>query len=182
MAENNFLKFSNRQSFEEYCDKINHFRKGEMICLTDENKILIYDGEEFKEVRAKETGEGVSISLYDLNKSIVSQLPIKETYAELSQERNLINEFHKVINSETYMLLCKDISYYTIFNSRKNRVSDFVTLGHAVIECAQDVGKIVSADLIEDNSAIEIWVRTAEDDNLCMYLFDCKSLTVTFGG
>ena len=120
--------------------------------------------------------------MYDLNKSIVSQLPIKETYAELSQERNLINEFHKVINSETYMLLCKDISYYTIFNSRKNRVSDFGTLGHAVIECAQDVGKIVSADLIEDNSAIDIWVRTAEDDNLCMYLFDCKSLTVTFGG
>lgn len=185
MSENNYsLTFPNRQSFEDYFSKINNFKTNEIIFLADEKRFAMFDGEQFIDIpdKVQVTGEGLSMSLYELNKTIVSQLPIKETYAELSQERNLINEFHENIKSETYMLLCKDISYYTIFNNRKNKVNDFGTLGHAVVECAQDVGKIISADVTEDNSAIEIWVRTAENDNLCMYLFDCKNLTVTFGG
>jgi hypothetical protein len=79
------------------------------------------------------------------------------------------------------MLLCKDISYYTIFENENTKACDFGTLGHAVLECVQDVGKIISADLTEDQGAIEIWVRTPEEDNLCMYLFNCEGLVVSFG-
>lgn len=178
-----YLHFPNQPSLDKYLSTINNFHKGEVVYLSDDEKFVMYDGEKFIDIpeKVQMTGEGLSMSMYELNKTIMSQLPVKETYADLSEERNLINDFHKKNGCRFYMLLCKDISYYTVFENEKIKVSDFGTLGHAVLECAQDVGKIISADLTEDQGAIEIWVRTLEEDNLCMYLFNCEGLVVSFG-
>ena len=78
------------------------------------------------------------------------------------------------------MLLCKDISYYTIFTYEGNKMANYETLGAAVLDCLQNVGQLVCADITEDGNAVEIWVRT-EDDNICMYLFKCADLMVTYG-
>ena len=121
------------------------------------------------------------MSLYELNKTIVAQLPVKETNADLSDIRNTIDNFRKSIGASNFMLLCKDISYYTIFQNDEPKMCDFRTLGYAVTECAQDIGKIICADIVPDGAAVEIWVRTPEDDNLCMYLFNCTNLIVTYG-
>lgn len=181
--EKQYLQFSNMDSLDKYFNTLNNFQTGEIVYLTDDEKFVMFDGEKFVDIpdKVQVTGEGLSMSVYELNKTIMSQLPVKETYAELSEERNLINDFHKNGAHRFYMLLCRDISYYTIFENEKTKMSDFGSLGHAVIECLQSVGKIICADLTEDRGAIEIWVRTPEDDNLCMYLFNCEDLVVSFG-
>jgi hypothetical protein len=78
------------------------------------------------------------------------------------------------------MLLCKDISYYTIFTYEGSKIAHYETLGQAVLDCILNVGQLVCVDETPDGNAIEIWVRT-EDDNICMYLFNCSELMVTYG-
>ena len=178
------LQFPTLDSLRKYAEKVNNFHIGEIIYLTDEEKVVMFNGTDFVDVPtdAKIEGNGLNMTLYELNKSIISQLPVKTTPAEQKPSRDVIDNFFKKHNCKHYMLLCKDISYYTIFQySSDNRMTDFDTLGHAVLDCLLDVGKLVCADLLEDDSAIEIWVRTSEDENLCMYLFECEKLIVTFG-
>lgn len=118
----------------------------------------------------------LSMTAYDLNKSIMTSMPILEN---LDDAIKLINE--KMWRFDHLMLLCKDISYYTIFYKDDNQ-EEFPTRGDAILTCAQDVGKIITVDYMEASDTIEIWVRTAENDNLCMCLFDCAGLMVGFKG
>lgn len=176
------MTFETLVSLQEYMKKVNNFSKGEIIYLTKDNKCVMYDGEDFVEItdKAEFKGEGLSMSLYELNKSIIAQLPTKPTYSEQGEDRKLINKFFNSIGRTSYMLLCKDISYYTIFTYEGNKMANYETLGAAVLDCLQNVGQFVCADITEDGNAVEIWVRT-EDDNICMYLFKCADLMVTYG-
>lgn len=177
------MEFKTLISLKDYKNKINSFRQGDIVYLTEEKKYVMYDGDDFVDMPTTATvnsGTGLQMSLYDLNKTIIAQLPVKETYAEQSDERKLINKFFSSIGRTSYMLLCKDISYYTIFTYEGNKMANYETLGEAVLDCLQSVGKLVCADLTEDGNAVEIWVRT-EEDNLCMYLFKCADLMVTYG-
>lgn len=117
------------------------------------------------------------MNLYDLNKQLVGQLPIKEN---LDSEKEMINNHWKDNYTSRLMLLCNDINYYTIFEHVPCG-PEFNNIADAVIECAQDIGQIICVDIV-DAGNIEIWVRTPEENNLCMYLFDCKRLCVSFGG
>lgn len=69
------------------------------------------------------------------------------------------------------MMLCKELSYYTVFE--KDFVTyDCLSLGHGVIECLDNVGAIHGVD---DNGegALEIWVKSFNDDNMyCLLLFN----------
>ena len=177
------MEFKTLVSLKDYQNKINNFQVGEIIYLTEDKQYVMYDGNDFVNVPEKvtiNTEQGMQMSLYDLNKTIIAQLPVKETYADQSDERELINKFFSDIGNTSYMLLCKDISYYTIFIYEGNETANYETLGEAVLDCLQSVGKLVCADLTEDGNAVEIWVRV-EDDNLCMYLFKCAELMVTYG-
>lgn len=181
--EKQYIEFSNKDSLDKYFKTLNNFQTGEIVYLTNDDKFVMFDGEKFVDIpdKAKASGEGLSMSLYELNKTIIAQLPVKETNADMSDVRNTIDDFRKSIGASAFMLLCKDISYYTIFQNDEPKMCDFETLGYAVTECAQDIGKIICADIVPDGAAVEIWVRTPEDDNLCMYLFNCTNLIVTYG-
>jgi hypothetical protein len=54
--------------------KVNNFSKGEIIHLTDDEKYVMYDGEKFVDIpdKVQMEGDGLSMSLYELNKSIIS--------------------------------------------------------------------------------------------------------------
>lgn len=166
------MQFKNQKQLDSY--PIARFSNGEIVFLTEENLYKVYDNGEWKDIVE---GDGISMSLYDLNKSIISQLPKLE---DLTTAIDLINEFDKFVDSEYYMLLCRDISYYTIFNHFINSDNEFSNLGEAVLTCAQEIGELVSVELTTDKGAIEIWVKTNED-SLCMYLFNCANLIVNWG-
>ena len=170
------MQFKNQKQLDSY--PVARFSDGEMVFLTEEKLYKIYDNGEWKDLpKANIEGDGISMSLYDLNKSIISQLPKLE---DLTTATNLINEFDKVVDSEYYMLLCRDISYYTIFNHFINSDNEFSNLGEAVLTCAQEIGELVSVEQTTDKNAIEIWVKTNKD-SLCMYLFNCANLIVNWG-
>ena len=167
------ISFASVEQLNNYTEKINRFEKGEIAYIKDTDQFFTYDGEQW----TKSKTEGLSLNLYDLNKMIIQQMEEADN-KKIETFINRLNDYNKSINSNYYMLLCKDISYYTVFTNG----NEFETFGEAVITCAQDVGKVINADLTEDNRAVEIWVRNEAEEVYCMYLFDCQQMIVTYGG
>lgn len=162
-------------------EKVNRFKEGEIVYLTDLNKYVIYHNcqwEDLSDFQVK--GENnITMSNYDLNKQIISQLPIQD---DLTQSKNVIEKFiNDNAHSNNFMLLCKDISYYTIFRKTDNFNAHYATSGDAVLNCANDVGDIIAVDYMDSTNTVEIWIRTYNNqDNICMVLFDCEDFIVTF--
>lgn len=166
---------------------VNRFEPGEIVYITDTDQVMMWSEKgEWIEIRKdaiennipKEIDTGMTV--YDLNKTIISQLQPKSAL-ELQPCISIINQYHDQHNSEFYLLLCKEISYYTIFAMRDPTfLTDFPSLGSAAVSCAQDIGQIVSVDPSSENDAVEIWVRSPEGDK-CMYLFDATGFVVTCG-
>lgn len=153
-----------------------HLNKNEIVYVVDEKKFYFWTGDEWSEYKAN---GGLNLNLYEFNKTLISQLPVLEDFTEAVEIIQNILYGHE---NEHFMLLCKDISYYTVFYKTEGIFCNFETFGEAVITCAEDIGKVISVDYIEDQNAVEIWVRTEQNENLCMYLFNCESMFVSFGG
>ena len=79
------------------------------------------------------------LTLYDLNKQMVAQLaPIDMTDEEVSKRyTKAFNEFSKNIKNKYYMLLCRELNYFTLFHkSSKNSE----TMGDIVQEILGNYG------------------------------------------
>lgn len=118
-----------------------------------------------------EGNAGLNLNLYDLNKQIMSQLP-DMTEEQIDNGREIIKKYLQEQENEFYMLLCRDISYYTLFQT-SNLITE-PAAADEVIECAKEIGALKSIDANEAN-AIEIWVHPVEQDPMVMYLFSYDS-------
>ena len=109
----------------------------------------------------------LQMNLYDLNKQIISQMPALD---EEGVERALMTVMAYIKNTENkfYMLLCRDINYYTLFNISTNITEPYAC--EEVLACAKDLGAVKSVE-VNDNNAIEIWVQGEDDEARVMYLF-----------
>lgn len=110
----------------------------------------------------------LSVSLYDMNKSIIGKKKPMQTQELLEKKQNIRNFVNKT-NNKYYMLLCRELNYYTLFDKQdlliiKDNIED------AVIECAQDYGDILNINE-SGEGAIEVWIRNNEDKNVYMLLF-----------
>lgn len=163
-------------------EKTNRFQKGDIVFLTDKNQLVMYDGVEWIKIQEEIKAEGTSnieMTTYDINKQLIAQLPILEDW---TAEKEIINKYANSFTSNNYLFLCKDISYYTIFQTEIFN-PDFPTFGEAVLTCAHDIGDIVAVDYMEVTNTIEIWVRQfSTNENLCMVLFNCQDFIVTYAG
>ena len=106
--------------------------------------------------------------MYDINKQIISQLPVMSDEAiadALVELRRFIDE----TNNKFYMLLCRDIHYYTLF-MRDLKLAD-ETIEDVLLECAHTLGDIKAIDRVD--GAIEIWVENEffENGPYAMYFF-----------
>ena len=120
----------------------------------------------------------VSMSLYDINKGLVNQLSpcTEERIEEIKQE---INDEFQNLNNEYFMLLCKELSYYTVLRKQPDETNDFKDLGTAVISLAQEMDKdIMAGDKFEGR--YEIWLKDEEDSN-CFILFPYDQGVVIYG-
>ena len=109
----------------------------------------------------------LQMNLYDLNKQIISQMAILSE-EDLVDSKTLIRDYLREQNNYFYMLLCKELSYYTILHAVRG-ANELPAAADEVIACIQNVGDIKSIDRNNDN-AIEIWVQR-EDEAVVMYLF-----------
>ena len=104
---------------------------------------------------------------YDLNKQIVGQLPVLEGEG-LETARSTVKTFVEEINQEYYMLLCRELNYYTVFqmmNESENNIVD------EVIACSDYIGYIKSIERLD--GAVEVWVTERDNDKetYVMYFF-----------
>ena len=123
--------------------------------------------------------KGLSMNLYDLNKSIFNQLePMTNT--DISDKINLIEELHSEFMNNHYMLLCKDYNYYTLFEC--DTMLNMPSFGAAVCEIISNIGGVYSIEWAEDHGAIEIWIKPdGEEDVFAFYLFGYDAGVVYYG-
>lgn len=113
-------------------------------------------------------------NLYDINKQLVEQFDSPLSKEQLNQKKTniLLPYFKEKIEKEQhkyFMLLCNDERYYTVFEIFK---ANYNLLNKEVLECLNSIGLIYSIEQVQDNAAIEIWIKNILKNELfCYYLF-----------
>ena len=110
----------------------------------------------------------LQMNIYELNKQLISQMA-NLTDEDLVNSKQLIKDYFQEQGNRFYMLLCKDINYYTLFEIVEDTWVQ-PAAADEVIECIKEIGTVKSIDRTEDG-AIEIWAQPDESDPLAMYLF-----------
>jgi hypothetical protein len=150
---------------------------GEMALCKDTNEIYIWD-EDHGWSLFQVNGKGFEMNLYDLNKNVISQLnPL--TPGEITMKMSLIRDYYNQANNIYHMLLCKDFSYYTIFNY--DSMLSFPDFPSAICTIITELGEVYSIELLEDG-AMEIWIKpTGEESPYAFYLFPYDAGVVYYG-
>ena len=150
---------------------------GEMVLCKETNEIYIWD-EDHGWNLIQVDNKGLEMNLYDLNKNVISQLdPL--TPSEITLKMDLITEYYNKANNTFHMLLCKDYSYYTIFNY--DSMLSFPNFAGAVCTIITELGEVYSIELLEDG-AMEIWIKpTGEESPYAFYLFPYDAGVVYYG-
>lgn len=123
-------------------------------------------------------GKGeVTMSLYEINQSLISQFPPYDYDAE-QKLRKRINSWEK--NDKLYyMLLGKDAGYYTIFYRGISTKSEFHSLGEATITVLHEADYTIHSDEVYDDH-IEIWVKK-DEQTYAFLLFPYDEGVVSYG-
>lgn len=145
-------------------------QEGEIMQNSIDNKFYIYKDGNWMLINMDSSG--INMGLYDMNKQIISQLPV---LTDLEDKKYTINSLHAKFNNEFYMLYGKEISYFTLF-----KIEDSTYFGNEVVDCLSNIGDIKAIDLTEANDAIEIWVQDGENVT-CLYLFPYDNGVVQVG-
>ena len=58
------------------------------------------------------------ITLYEMSKQVVKNLPARKTHAELEPCRAILRKFKKL---GYFMLMCREENYYTVIHVRKKK-------------------------------------------------------------
>lgn len=128
-----------------------------------------------------------SVSLYELNRSIIKQQgPLEEK--DIKSKMNILKEFSSTFG-KYYLLYGREINYFTLFVKDENWELESLDLG--VIECLNNIGTIYSIEYTKEKDAIEIWIEvetetstdTEKSEKLitCMYLFPYDTGIVKIG-
>ena len=139
--------------------------EGEIAYVVKEDQKYQYSEESGWQVYKAEENI-LSMKLYDMNKQIIAQMPNMTKEDIIS----IINEYHAAMKNSFYMLMFKEISYFTMFYV--NQVDEsYETLAQEVINCGNDWGTIKSAHIVEDGSAIEVWIELPNKEITVGYFF-----------
>ena len=158
----------------------NH-RDGELVFVTDLNQTYAYDEQtaswipHYTDEEITSTNEnGSKISLYQFNQMAIAQLPDMSD-EDVEKSKSDIRAFIDNINSPVYMLLCRDLDYYTVFLVNSTYEEQMES---AVIECAQNLGSLKSVDFNEDENVMEFWFAN-EGIAYAAFLFDYQGGIIT---
>lgn len=118
----------------------------------------------------------VSMSLYEVNRQIIKQLP---TFSgdQWSGAYKVLDDWTSEMQNEYFLLYGREINYFTLFKRTPECQEE---LYQVLKECLDSIGPVHAFDVTEDKSAVEIWV---EHDNevTCLYLFNYDDGVVAFG-
>ena len=151
--------------------------QGQLVYCEEDNQVYTWNGNKWESVNID--NKGISMNLYELNKSIINQLP-PLTEQEIAVRMDVIHKLHNESMNNHYMLLCKEYNYYTIFES--DTMLNMPTFGAAVCEIISNIGDVFSIDATDDGAAVEIWIKPDEqEDAFVFYLFPYDAGVVYYG-
>ena len=155
----------------------NHI-EGECVFCEEDNKIYSWqenDGWSPIDIENK----GISLNLYELNKTVVNQLPVM-TKNDIALKMKVFEDLHRTSMNTHYMLLCKEYNYYTIFEC--DSMLNMHTFGAAVCEIISNIGEVYSIDATENKEAVEIWIKPeGKESSMAFYLFPYDAGVVYYG-
>ena len=113
--------------------------------------------------------KGVDLSLYEVNKQLIAQMPTLSG-TDLEEAKSTLSHYVNGLehSDDYYMLLCYDLRYFTMFARDQKYEENIVD---AIMDCLSYVGEVKSVEMSEDGQAVEIWV-TQDDEAYVMYFFD----------
>lgn len=155
----------------------NH-EEGECVYCEEDSKIYSWQKDEgWGPINIE--NKGISMNLYDLNKSIINQLE-PMTNSDIAKKIDLFDSLQLKHMNIHYMLLCKDYNYYTIFES--DTMISIPSFSAAVCEIISKLGKVMSIELTETEDAIEIWIiPEGKESAFAFYLFPYDAGVVYYG-
>lgn len=150
---------------------------GEMALCQDLGKIFVWD-EDKGWIHLDIDNKGFELSLYELNKNVISQLdPL--TPDEITLKMGMIDDYCEATENTYHMLLCKDFNYYTIFSF--STMPTFSSFSEAVCTIITELGEVYSVEQLEDG-AMEIWIKpTGEESPYAFYLFPYDAGVIYYG-
>ena len=152
---------------------------GQTVWCSDEDKIYRFDAVEgWQEIPEDNTNAEFNMNIYEMNKQIIGQLEILDETA-LAEKREFVRNFIGKWNHQYYMLLCRELNYYTLFHIDSKLADEPVE--DVLLECAEVIGKIKSIEITEDDCAIEIWVTNSDNETYVMYFFPYDNGVVVCG-
>lgn len=132
----------------------NHEDK-EQAYVLDEHTVYEYNAEQQCWLPLPKDKTEPQLTIYDLNKQIISQLPnLNEEGIEKAKEALMF--YITETNNYCYMLIFKDISYYTVFLKTETAAP---AIENEVIECLQYLGDVKLVEYYEEQNIIECWVK-----------------------
>ena len=134
-------------------------KMGEVI-QNPEGEYLIWKDDQWNKINMESSG--IDLSLYDMNKQIIAQLP---DLTDWDRVEALLNDFYNLHHNTYYMMYGKEISYFTLF-----KVNEPLLFGDTVADCIPNIGTVKAVDMTEANDAVEIWVIN-NNEPTCLYLF-----------
>ena len=138
-------------------------KNGEQVLIEDIQKVYEWTEEtqEWLPTKAGETG----VTLYDLNKIACGKLPpLNEE--QLTKAKEEIKRFIVDSNNTYFLMICKELSYYTMFITDAESNEDMTDV---VIECLNALGILVSVEYSE-NKVIEAWIRDDEGNAVIVFM------------
>lgn len=142
---------------------------GQTVWCSLQDKVYRYDPiEGWQHIPDDSAETTLGLSMYDINKQIISQLDTLTEDDLCTIKEMIIRKYCDKMAAEYYMLLCRDINYYTVFKIDLKNADEPVD--DVLIECANDIGAIKSIGFTEDEQALELWM-TNEEDTYVAYFF-----------
>lgn len=110
----------------------------------------------------------IQMTTYDLNKQLILSLgPIKDK--ELNKFRSDFAGYIREIEDKFFMLLCKEQSYYTIFNYTSRNESYY--FADILLEVIEAVGSFYNYSIDEENGGVELWIKPEDKEEVFVYYF-----------
>ena len=114
------------------------------------------------------------MTLYDLNKMIMIQRPVMTEEEINNHGRKSLEAFYNCKVSH-YMLLCKDLSYYTVFE--KGAANDgFID---TVLEIVNSLGALHDM-FINDDGVLEFWIAPPDSEEVFAFFLFPYDLGVVY--
>ena len=144
-----------------YRDKDNNIivdpKEGDIAMSPETQKLYTYKDGQWEMIKGESS---LGVTMYDLNKQLISQLPVLDKDAIITARKEA-QRFINDTNNYYYMLLAREMNYYTIFHIPSIPSEPICPIIDELWGCVEYMGEIKAADV--NNGAIEFWVQSQEE-------------------